>query len=68
MTHAYHGLSRALPYVELEPIKFAVDSSSELACRINCFRGPSHGDGDADANADTDAVVGLLKVSSLTSR
>ena len=64
MTHTYHGLSRVFLYVELELIKFAVESSNELVYRITCFRGLSHGDADADA----DAVVGLLKVSSQTSR
>ena len=64
MTHIYDGLSRAFPYVELESIKFAVDSSNELVYRITCFRGLSRGCGDGDG----DAVVGLLKVSSQTSR
>ena len=50
MTHAYHGLSRAFPCVELEPIKFAVDSSNELVYRISCFRGLSDGDNGADAD------------------
>ena len=74
MTHTYHGLSRAFPYVELEPIIFAVESSNELIYRITCFRGLSHGDagdGDADdvnADADAGAVVVLSKVSSQTSR
>ena len=54
MTHAYHGLSRAFPYVELKPIKFAVESTNELVYVITCFRGPSHGDGDGDADADAD--------------
>ena len=50
MTYACHGLSRAFPCVELEPIKFAVDSSNELVYRISCFRGLSHGDDGADAD------------------
>ena len=62
MTHAYHGLSRAFSYIELESTKFAVDGPNELAFSISCFRGLSH------ADADADAVVGLLKVSSQTSR
>ena len=62
MTHIYHGLSRAFPYVELEPIKFVVDRSNELVYRITCFRRLSHGCGDGDG----DAVVGLLRVSSQT--
>ena len=47
MTHTYHGLSRAFPYVELKPIEFAVESSNELVYRITFFRGLSHGDADA---------------------
>ena len=58
MMHTSHGLSRAFPYVKLEPIKFAVESSNELVYRTRCFRGLSHDDADADA----DAVFGLLKV------
>ena len=64
MTTAYHGPSRAFPYIELEPIKCAVDSSNEFVYSISCFRGLSHGDGDGDG----DAVVGLLIVYSQTSR
>ena len=55
MTHTYHGLSRAFPYIELEPITFAVESSNELVYRITCLRGLSYGGADADADADTDA-------------
>ena len=55
MTHTYHGLSRAFPYVELKPIKFAIESSYELVYRITCFRGFSYGDADADADADADS-------------
>ena len=64
MTHIYHGLSRAFTYVELKPVKFAVEGSNDLVYRTTCFSGLSHGNADADA----DAVVGLLKVSSHTSR
>ena len=56
------------PLLLLEPIKLAVDSSNELVYRISSFRGLSHGDGDGDSDADADAAVGLLKVSSQTSR
>ena len=63
MTHTHHRLSRVFSCVELEPVKFAVDSSNELVYRITCFRGLSHGHADADA----DAAIGLLKVSSQTS-
>ena len=52
MTHAYHGLSRAFLYVELNPIQFAVESSNEFVYVITCFRGLSHGDGDGDADVD----------------
>ena len=55
MANTYHGLSRAFPYVELKPIKFAVESSNELVYRITCFRGLSHGDAEADADAVADA-------------
>ena len=48
MTHTYHGLSRAFPYVELEPIKSSVESFNELVYRITCFRGLSHRDANAD--------------------
>ena len=52
------------PNVEFGPTKFAVGSFNELVYRISCFRGLSHG----DCGGDGDAVVGLLKVSSQTSR
>ena len=55
MTHAYHGLSRAFPYVELEPNKFAVESSNELVYHITCLHGLSHSDGDGDGDGDADA-------------
>ena len=64
MTHAFHELSCAFPYIDLEPTKFAVDSSNELVYPISSFRGISNGDADAGA----DAVVGVLKISSQTSR
>ena len=48
MTHTYHGLSRAFPYVERKPIEFAVESSIELVYRITRFCRLCHGDADAD--------------------
>ena len=46
MTQTYHGLSHAFPYVELEPIKFAVESPNGLVYHITCFRELSHADAD----------------------
>ena len=63
MTHAYRGLSRAFPYVKL-PLNLPLIALTSLSTASAAFVNSSHG----DAGADADAAVGLLKVSSQTSR
>ena len=52
VTHTYHELRRAFPFVEPKATKFAVESSNELIYRITCFRELSYVLFDADSDAD----------------